>query len=293
MFWTAASIRVLTALLVLLAVTAQADVGERIYGGVPEERLSETAVALVRALSFQCSGVLVGPRIVLTAGHCIPRPVDLPYTTVTVRGIVAHAVGSDVATEYLRAGSPYTRSAYDLGALYLDQDIPDPLALRTAPLAVGEEVSLYGYGLSAEPNTGGRSARARITALPENRIEFRGSSSTGTICNGDSGGPAIDAMGRVIGLASVGTNVGIYALGGVVCSERIGGVAYHVSLLSNEARAFLERVFSVPTLPGLRASIATLSERATILQRSSGSGRTARRLRRVRYYLAQARLRVP
>ncbi len=209
-----------------LTVTRQDDVAkglipvprpselERIVGGgtVPPGGVP-SCVCIGSATQWFCTGVLVAPKVVLTAAHCgssITRILignqAVPYQSgrvVAVRQVILHP-------KYV--GPPFHEN--DIIVLILDTNagVPPALVASPAQLVSAKEVQLVGFGFDDKQATRGfgtkREVRAPMGALRRNAgddlaqleavtgfhsdYEFvAGRKALGKdTCNGDSGGPA-------------------------------------------------------------------------------------------------------
>jgi len=187
-----------------------------------------------------CSGSLVAPNLVLTARHCVTTTSDVGFTCdLSGNGSDGGALGGDYdpTTLYIFAGqgAPGLLAAptahgiklfhddatnvcdHDLALIELDHALDYPVATLDldTPLAVGQTITAVGWGVVAD---GGsplvRQALGGVSILdvgPESNPlgydvapnEFAVGQS---ICDGDSGGPALDAKNAIVGVVSSGGN---------------------------------------------------------------------------------------
>ena len=156
-----------------------------------------------------CTGVLVAPRVVLSAAHCV--------TGIGARGVLEVVFGPSVAsrTREIVVQSYEVDGAYDpttgdgdLATLLLAEDAPvAPIALPTATfdqLGSGAALRAVGYGVSgataADPGTkrDGTLALAAVRAA-----SFDAMPSPAMTCEADSGGPVFGMFGSDEQLAGV------------------------------------------------------------------------------------------
>jgi V8-like Glu-specific endopeptidase len=184
-------------------------------------------VALVHPLSGQfCSGTLIAPRAVLSAGHCIVQmqsefqqqgavfsPLDCKVffgTSVGQAGQSIRVTAATVHPQYAMQANGVPLN--DLSVWQLAQDAPTaPMAWQQQPLGdlTGQPVTLVGYGVTdAATKTGNgtrRSADETITRMDASFLYYDGGS-TGS-CQGDSGGPVLfleNGVPVVVGVTSAG-----------------------------------------------------------------------------------------
>jgi V8-like Glu-specific endopeptidase len=200
---------------VVLGSSLTASASTPIIGG--EVETGELATVLLAgypsdqsALPFTCTAVVIAPRAVLTAAHCVD------HENFTFGVFYGHdASGFDTLDKWIAALEPATAThmhpAYDRDAPFnadiavvnLAQDVPanvTPLSFnRTPPVPamVGLDVKIIGYGQTTpgEFNAIKYSAMTTIAALDPDDTILIGNASART-CLGDSGGPVL--LGDVV-----------------------------------------------------------------------------------------------
>lgn len=178
-----------------------------------------------------CTSTLIAPNLLLTARHCVSPGTGEDHVLCgdSVLG-EPYPPSSFFATNDARPGegSPFFRAAevrvpgenvdtcgYDIALIILEENVPPALSSPAVPridrdVTPGEKYTAVGYGVNedGDPNH----SRMQLTDLSVEcepgtcgegveSTEFRGE--TG-ICSGDSGGPALDEDGKVVGVVSRG-----------------------------------------------------------------------------------------
>ena len=193
-------------------------VGPEIRQAEPGEWAS--AVAIYHYGALQCTGTLVAPRLVITAGHCINDRDPTNYTVHFGTGGELDFGDHGIAVTKVEA-SPFYRSDVggnaDAAYLLLEREITDQaiVPIATDPeelaelLALGKEAAIVGFGVrdnktyeSGRKFVGPTVVRWRTG----NEVWMGGAAGDG--CSGDSGGPAYGRLAngewRVFGITSRG-----------------------------------------------------------------------------------------
>lgn len=197
------------ALAILLGTApAQAIVGGREGAGMPG---AASAVMVLTSGGGVCSGVVVAPDAVLTAGHCVA---GVGENRVHYRDAAGRPVLAEVAARLLHpaydgdAIRGRTRSI-DLALLRTRDPLPArfaPAPLSAAMPRAGQSLTLAGYG-AARGNDRRSIGRYRGAALsvvepygPSRILVWLKAPGAGG-CQGDSGGPILDGE-AVVALAA-------------------------------------------------------------------------------------------
>ena len=185
---------------------------------------------------FTCTGTLVMPNLVLTARHCVSDTDE--SSQCTPAGVALHGgriLGDlDPASLYVFTGtrapdpsdpstgpvakgkqtvatSATTLCNNDIAFLVLDRDVAAPTApIRTGTPSVGETITAVGWGVTdrgPDPSVRQQRTGVPIVDVGPSVNEPAGEFIVGeSICSGDSGGPAFDARGAIVGVVSRGGN---------------------------------------------------------------------------------------
>jgi hypothetical protein len=178
-----------------------------------------------------CTATLIAPNLLLTARHCVspgtgdehvlcgdselqdPYPASAFFTTNDPRPSEDSPVFHAAAVRVPRQGGD--TCGYDIALIILKENVPANVSTPAVPridreVAPGELYTAVGYGVNEQGNPNSSRMQLgglRIACEPGTcgegveSTEFRGE--TG-ICSGDSGGPALDQDGKVVGVVSRG-----------------------------------------------------------------------------------------
>jgi hypothetical protein len=156
-----------------------------------------------------CTGVVLAPRIVLTAAHCLRAPGDTLalYRDGAGEPVTIAAAATVVHPRYRADAIARRVVSIDLGLLETETALPSsfhPAVLADRAADIGEPVLLVGFGVAreGEPKSGGapRAAALRVRAplsgvlLWAEDPEHSGAGG----CSGDSGGPIFAADRRTV-----------------------------------------------------------------------------------------------
>jgi hypothetical protein len=184
------------------AIAGGSDVGD---GGYP------FVVRLQMGIERACTGVLVHPQLVLTAGACFAGPdgtvpagepslpttatvgrTDLTGTGGAVSAVAEVVPNPDRGLALLRLATPVTAVA--------------PVAVATTAAATGDVLTVAGYGRTGSTWVPDRlqSATFRVTGVGSTSLDLAGDSpATAAICRGDAGAPAFRQTGGVAELVAL------------------------------------------------------------------------------------------
>jgi len=192
-----------------------------IGGTIPNfaDDLDPDAVSLTSPSNFSfCTGTLVSPQVVMTAGHCVDMLSGDP-SVIVFFGVDLSAEGTRIGVSKARSHPQWTGSladGHDIGLVRMSFRAPngiEPTPLSTTPLSsadVGTPIHRAGFGIfDQNGNSDGRKrvGDTAITQVAQTADYFFAGDSELMTCNGDSGGPGYvtrDGVKQVAGVHSFG-----------------------------------------------------------------------------------------
>jgi secreted trypsin-like serine protease len=217
----------------------------KIINGTPCSDLNKSAVVVViknlpDGSSGLCTGTLLTSNQVLTAAHCLEgaASINVYYGATTDKFSILTGSTWTIHPNYARASNG--RLTNDVGVINLNRplNLPAIPVLASSPAKVGQQASIFGYGVSVgggEVDGQLRSGTMTIAGVDAETIQAVYDSASSDVCSGDSGGPLIVKLGEqqvIAGTTSYGSSA--------VCTA--GEQSVFMNLQSASIQNFLRNV---------------------------------------------------
>ncbi|MBI5532803.1 MAG: trypsin-like serine protease [Deltaproteobacteria bacterium] len=179
-----------------------------IVNGKPTANYPGAGVLLTQGQAF-CTGTLIGPHTVLTAGHCVDQmdPSQMSFGFGPDASQIMDAI--QVVSAVQHPNFDMQQLTNDVAVITLAQDAqvaPIPLNQSMDDSWVGRTVTLVGYGVSDGPSQTGagikREVDVTIDQVDGTSLHYTTQQGK-TACNGDSGGPAFAMEGGQLVVAGI------------------------------------------------------------------------------------------
>ncbi|MEU3824817.1 trypsin-like serine protease [Streptomyces sp. SID161] len=242
--WTAGILTVGLTTGLMGATPAQSVVGDQVPDGTDQYAV-KLHIAYGSDDERSCSGTLVDSQWVLTSASCFmadPRHATKlttgkpPYTTVVTLDGDNHPSAEAVFKQQVQEIVPHPDRDLVMARLSDPATIDNPLdgpfkdhpeaTVGTAVPATGDELRAVGFGRTKDEWVPGRAHTGSfgVDTVDSSTLALSPAGGGGALCQGDAGGPVLNARGQVIGVVTASWNGGCFGSD----ETRTGAVATRV-----------------------------------------------------------------
>ncbi len=220
---------VLLSMLLMNELAYSDDIGSSTHSIKNGDPVPVTEFEAVGSLNGVCTATLIEPDLVLTAAHCVCpedesregcasqaiftlrniRPIDSPTTRRNINMTGSVSLHPKFATDSNWLSNDFAIVRLNQKATDIALVKPIPLELPTQRPKLGESLTIIGFGTGGSAcitdppiPQGKRKVTLPLHEISTGNVTLRIGTNTAGACLGDSGGPALNAAGNIVGVAS-------------------------------------------------------------------------------------------
>lgn len=230
--------RLLGGLTLLLGITMSAHAVVKGREGAP---MAASLLMVLNAKGGVCSGIVVAPAVVMTAGHCVAgqSEIRVHYRDNGNEAVLIPPQAVTIHPEYRANAAASRQRSVDMALLRMPEHLSgftSATLSATAPRA-GETVTIAGFGagIEGEARSTGTLRSAELEVVepygPGKILLWASGSAAGNkgpgnkgagACQGDSGGAMVNSSGHAAAVASWSTGPGTSRCGALTQGTLIG-----------------------------------------------------------------------
>lgn len=166
-----------------------------LIGGKPVERGAYPEIVYIRSGDARCSATIIGPQVILTAGHCVADQGSIGPAAEVVDFVIDKVSYSAQCQQ-----APLYRDQiedHDMALCKVDKELSvKPASISKIGPKIGDKIILTGYGCIQPGGGGGNDGTLRmglstVSKLPVGKDHWFYTQDDSALCFGDSGGPSL------------------------------------------------------------------------------------------------------